>query len=152
MNMTKFCLTKKWIHFKNPTGLVLSIRQYEEGVENYPKLTRILKVTGIPTTLPKGLKEAAEKARIFSIENVYGGLISLSLKRHELCLRGEGVHGWYSERIKTEYDSKPISFTIKPDLLIELVQRYDECEIDKKRLMIKVGKFKYVTALGTTDE
>lgn len=145
MNMTKFSETKSWIHFKNPDELILSCRRF---VEEYPDITSVLEVKGSPILLPKGLKEAAEKAEIFSSENVEDNEVKIHLENGKVKIKGEGVSGWYSEIKKAKYNGPPITFTISPKLLTELVERHNKCRISKDKLKAKVGKFSYVTVLG----
>ena len=148
LDITEFGETKSWIHFKNSTGLVLSCRRF---VEEYQSLSKILKVKGEPTVLPKGLKEAAERAMIFSAENTEDSRVIINLQKGKLRIKGEGASGWFREDKKIKYNGKPLSFTIDPILLIDLVQRHNKCQISKKQLMVKVGKFKYTTVLGTSE-
>ena len=145
LGMTDFSETETWMHFRNPAGLILSCRRY---VEEYPDLTSVLKVSGEQATLPKGLKEAAEKAAIFSVENLNDNMVTLELKQGKLRITGRGSSGWYSEVKKVGYEGEPMSFTISPVLLAELVQHYNTCEISASRLKVDGGKFIYVTALG----
>lgn len=145
LDMTKFSETKNWIHFKNPTGLILSCRRW---IEEFPDVSKILEATGIPTVLPKGLRDAADRAEVFSAENVEDNQVVISLDSGKLKIKGTGTSGWYKETKKIRYDGPPISFTISPKLLIELVRKHNKCQISKRRLIVDGGSFIYVTALG----
>jgi len=152
LDMSKFSETKHWIHFGNSTGLVLSCRHF---VENYPTddITKILKGTKYkPLALPKGLKEAIEKAEIFSSENVEGSNIIVSLKPTKFKITGKGISGWHTEIKKSKYKGEPLQFTIPAKLLTELVKRYNKCEISSTRLKVMGAKFVYVTVLGKIEE
>jgi len=148
LDMTEFGETKSWIHFRNSTGLVLSCRRF---VEDYRSLSEVLKVKGEPTILPKGLKEAAERAMVFSNENTENSRVTINLEKGRLRIKGEGASGSFREDKKIKYNGKPLSFTIDPVLLIDLVQRHNKCQIAKNQLMVKVGKFKYTTVLGVSQ-
>lgn len=152
LDMTEFSETKTWIHFRNPSGLILSCRCFITESEDYPNLSSILKVEGIPTILPKGLKEAAEKAEVFSVENVEDNQVTINLQKGKLRITGRGPSGWFSEITRIKYDGRNLSFTISPSLLIELVQHYSKCEIAQERLKVDVGKFQYVTVLGAVEK
>ncbi len=145
LDMTKFSKTKNWIYFKNPTGLILSCRRW---IEEFPDMSKILKTKGTPTTLPKGLKDAADRAEVFSAENVEDNQVAISLNRNRLKIKGTGTSGWYKETKKIKYNGQPLSFTISPKLLIELVKKHNKCQISVKRLKVDGGRFVYVTALG----
>lgn len=151
LDMGEFSETKHWIHFRNPTGLVLSCRHF---IEEYPTddITKILKMTGEPLILPKGLKEAVEKAEVFSSENVEGSNIIVSLKPSKFKITGKGASGWFTEIKKSKYSGKPLQFTIPAKLLSELVQQYNKCEVSSNRLKVVGGKFVYVTVLGMIEK
>ena len=149
LGMTKFSKTKNWVHFKNPSGLVLSCRIW---TDDFPLIAKLLKTKGKSITLPKGLKEAAEKAEVFSAENAEDNRVIVYLQPNKIKIIGQGVSGWFSEIKKIKYKGKSLKFTITPKLLIELVQRHNECSITSKRLRVKSGKFSYVTALGEVSK
>ena len=146
--MNEFSETESWVHFRNPTGLVLSCRRYEK---KYPDLTGYLNVKGTKTVLPGGLAEALDKAQIFSSENSDVNQVQVSLRPGRIELRGEGPNGWYVERQKTKYDGEPLSFNILPRLLLEITKRAKECVVAEGRLKVDTGKFVYLTCTGKTN-
>lgn len=149
LGMTEFSETKTWIHFRNSTGLILSCRRY---IEEYPDISKLFKQKGEKAFLPKGLKEAAERASIFSAENIEDNQVTIELKENKLKITGRGTSGWYKEIKKIKYSGATLSFTISPILLMELVQKYNDCEISSTILKIDGKKFRYITALGTVEE
>jgi hypothetical protein len=146
-DMTLFGETENWLHFKNPTDLVLSCRKY---LEDYPSdgLTKHLQEKGVKTKLPKGIKSAIEKAEVFSMENIEDNYVTVDLSRDKLKIKGKGVSGWYYEKKKARYKGSEISFTIAPQLLSDLSQNFDECEVTKDKLKVESGKFSYVAVLN----
>jgi len=152
LDMTHFAETEKWIHFKNPTGLVLSVRQYTEDM-NYPSVGQWLKTSdgAKATVLPKGLGGAADKAEIFSSETKEKNYLLVSVKDNVIQVRGQGDSGFHEEEKPIIYTGAPIQFTIAPKLLIELTKRYVECEISPDRLRVDGGKFVYVTTVGRVE-
>jgi hypothetical protein len=148
LDMTEFAETETWIHFRNPTGLILSCRR---DLQAFDPLDDILKVEGEPLTLPKGLAEAAEKAEIFSSENPDENEVLVDIRPGRLKVKGQGVSGWYHEFKKLKYSGEPLSFSIGPRLLVEIVKRYSECTITQTKLKVDTGKFVYVVALGKNE-
>lgn len=152
LGMTKFSETDSWVHFRNKQKLRLSCRR---SLETYPDFSPFLKVKGTPTTLPKGLGEAVDKAEVFSKENADNNQVMVELSPKNggrLSVVGEGVSGWYKEVKKLKYLDKPIKFRIDPKLLIEITERHNDCEISKKHLIVKGARFQYCTCLGKVSE
>lgn len=145
LGMTQFGETESWVHFRNTNGLVMSCRRY---VEQYPDLSKLLKVKGSKMTLPKGLTEAVERASIFSAENTEQDEVMVDLSPGRVRVRGTGISGWYKETRKINYDGAPLSFMIPPQLFITIVKRFNDCEVTKDKLKVDGGKFIYVTTLG----
>jgi hypothetical protein len=147
LDMSEVSETKHWIHFRNADGLVLSCRHW---VDDYPSkdISKVLKVDGDPLTLPKGLKEAAEKAEVFSSENTDDSHLVVSLKKGKFKITGRGTSGWFTEVKESKYTGQSFQFTIPPKLLVKLVQQHNDCLVSEGRLKVKGGKFVYVTVLG----
>ena len=150
LDMIKFSETKRWIHFRNSDGLILSCQHF---IEDYPTddISEVLKMKGEPLSLPKGLKEAVEKAEIFSSENTESNNVIVNIKKGKFKITGKGSYGWFTEIKKSKYDGDSLRFTIPPKLLVELVQHYNECEVSASRLKVNGGKFVYVTVLGKIE-
>ena len=147
LDMTQFSETKSWLHFKNPSDLILSCRKY---IEDYPTddITKYLKAKGTKTQLPKGIKDAVDKAEVFSAENVEDNVVVVHLQRGKIKIKGRGISGWFSEIKKIHYKGEEMAFSIAPQLLADLSQNYNDCEITKDKLKVESGKFSYVTVLN----
>lgn len=152
LGMTEFSETDTWLHFRNPSGLIMSCRRYVSEAEGFLDLTNALKADGVPANLPKGLVEACDRADIFSSENKDENQVTVELRPGKLRVKGVGVSGWYSEIKSLKYDGPALTFMIGPKLLIELTKRYNECEITEEKLKVNGGKFIYVTSLGQVEE
>jgi len=151
MDMIDVSQTKRWIHFRNSSGLMLSCRHW---MEEYPDLKDILKGKGEPWDLPKGLREAIEKAQVFSSEDPAGDNMIIDLQPGILTITGKGAAGWFTARKKTLYKGSILQFTISTRILLELVEHFNEykCRISKGRLKVKGGKLTYITVLGKAKE
>lgn len=144
LGMVDFSETENWLHFRNPSGLVFSCRRY---LEEYPSLSQFLKVEGQPMTLPKGLAEACDKADVFSSENTDNNFVTVELKAGRVKVRGQGVSGWYNEVKKVDYKGESLTFNVSPQLLMELVNRHNDCIISADRLKVNGGNYVYVANL-----
>ncbi len=146
LGMTEIGVTRAWMHFRNPDGLVMSCRKW---VEDFEDLSEVLVVeNGEPATLPPGLADAVGKAEIFSAESIDSNQVRIELRKNKLKIRGEGAAGWYEERKDIQYDGQPLVFQISPKLLIEITNRTNECVVAPGRLKIDAGKFTYIVCLN----
>lgn len=156
LGMTECAATASWVHWRNPSGLVLSARRQEADYESLG-VDRILEVPkkADSATWPGGLDEAIEKAEVFSSQNADNNVIIVELRPDPapgvMRLRGVGAQGWYVESKKTKWRGKTIKFTIEPRLLRDIIQRTNECLIDGSRLVV-AGKFTYVSCLGLPED
>jgi hypothetical protein len=150
LGMTEMAETEQWIHFQNPSGLIVSCRR---DVQDYESLDSILSQENAhPITLPKGLAEASDRAEIFSSENVDENEVVVELRPGKLRVMGQGVSGWYKEVKTIKYDGDPVEFLISPKLLIEITKQHNDCTISADKLRVDTGKFVYVAALGKIEE
>lgn len=150
LGMTKISQTDTWVHFKNAVGLRVSCRRY---METYLKLSGMLKTKGIKATLPKGLVEAADIAKIFSSENPDRNLLEVQMKPGRITVTGRGSSGRYTESKKLPgYDGDKIKFLISPALLMAFSKKHHECEISENFLKVELGSYTYVSCLGSEDD
>lgn len=149
LDMTEFSESDAWIHFRNPTGLVLSCRR---DAQEYEDLSAYLETEGEPLVLPKGLAAAAGAAEVFSAENADETDVRVKIEPGMIRVIGEGITGDYNERKKLKYKGSPMEFCISPKLLADLTTRYNDCQITEEALRVDGGKFIYVVALGKPGE
>jgi hypothetical protein len=147
--MTKFAETKKWMHYKNKEGLIISCLRF---LEEYHDLSEYLDLRGEAAVLPKGLGEATARAEIFSAENQDNNRIEVELRPGKMKIKGTGAAGYYSESKKIRYSGKAMSFYISPKLLVDLTKHHTACEVTPTTLRVNGGKFTYVTCLGQLED
>lgn len=147
VGVTELAESANWLHFRNPAGLVLSVRR---RADPYVNLTPHLKPAagGAAVVLPKGLKLILDCAAVFSGEDKERDEVTVGLKPGKVRLTGRGASGSYSEWTKVGYDGPPLEFAAAPDLLKQLVDRFDGCVVTEDRLRIEGGSFVYVSALA----
>lgn len=148
LGMTEVSVGATWVHYRNPVGLMFSVRRESMDFESIDK---ILKTTGTKTTLPGGISEAVEKAEIFSSENSDNNVVVIELRTGELRIKGQGASGWYEERKEIKWEGDKFSFSIAPKLLVDVAARTNDCYIAPGILKVDGGKFVYVTCLGKVE-
>ena len=149
LGMTKFAESSNWIHFKNKSGLMLFCRRNVEFAEDFPDLTDYLYSRGgQETELPLGIVDAAEKAYIFSSENVDNDQIKIQMKKGKVRITGQSSSGWYEEVKSMKYDGRPLSFMITPKMLTAILEKNTTCEITDNLMRVETARFVYVTSIG----
>jgi len=149
LGMDEVSLTKAWIHFRNPQGLIFSCRRY---AEDYPSLDKFISFKGHPITIPKGLAEASDRAAIFAADKTGEPLVQVTIKGDKIRILGEGLSGWFREVKKVAYEGPPMEFVIAPELLKHISEEYKDAQITEGRMKVVGGSWEYVTVLGKPKE
>ena len=154
LGMDEISITNTWIHFRNSdNGLIFSCRRYDD---QYPKLDEFMKIKGHKITIPRGLKEASERASIFAADKSGEPSVRVSISNGLIRLTGEGLSGWYEEKKKVAYEGPSMQFLIAPGLLSDIAEHYTDAEMtsDKLRMMGQEDRLRweYITVLGSAEE
>lgn len=149
LGVDKFAITKSWLHFKNQQGLVYSCRRY---VEDYPDISHLFKGKGTKVNIPKGMADAAERARIFAADKIADPTVLVTLKDGWIQVTGHGACGWYKERKKIRYTDAPLEFLITPELLSKVSEKYEEAILTPTKLKVRSESWYYVTVLGAPGD
>lgn len=148
--LTKIGRTDSWLHFRNKT-LIFSCRCHKDA---YPTegVSKMFEFRGQPFALPKGAEVAARLGQVFTRGDKDGERVDVDLQGNRMLVKGQGMHGWTSEELDLSYSGNPVAFRLNPQLLVELVSNYDQCEIGPGRLRIEGDKWVYMTILGRPNE
>ena len=149
LDIRKLALTDNWFFMKTGNNALYAVRK-NDG--NYLDLSPYLKVQGEKVTLPKGLKEASEKAEIFSGEDKDNNNILVTLQPGRIKIKGTSDSGWHRESKKVRYKGPSMSFLIPPKLLREILDRNNEVYLNDGRLVVDGGHWCYVSVLVMPDE
>lgn len=151
LDVSHFAQTATWVHFKGPTGVILSCRRV---AEQYHDLTKFLDSKNTkPVVLPKALAEAVERAEIFSNDDDDQKSVTVELRSGKLRMEGASAAGRYEEFKNVKYDGPRMRFRIKSQTLREVVRRHADCKVsDDFRLLVDGGKWRYVAYLTKFEE
>lgn len=145
----EICLTDSWVHFRNPSDLIMSFRRY---LEDYQNLDGFLSQEDTePIVLPGGLEDVVNKTSIFSKDNSRGDMVLVDLQHDTIIFEGRGATGWYKEKKNVAYSGPPVKFLIAPKLLLEVASKSNECRVGAGKLCITTQKFRYVTCTTVPD-
>ena len=143
--VTEISATNAWVHFRNPAGLVLSVRRF---LDDYGDLTQYLDVKAAePIVLPGSLTEVLKIIEIFSSHNAEGNFVLVDLREGRMQLEGRGAFGYAQEPVQVAYTGRPIKFRLSPGLLKQIIQRSNDCGLADGKLVINSGEFRYVVSL-----
>jgi hypothetical protein len=158
MGANQFAETERWVHFKNPRGLILSCRRYVDNVVEFPDFNTGLSVTGKPLSLPKALKETADRAKDFigaqgsDHDELYIDLKPGPGGKGAIRITGRDGIDWYEEVKRVEYTGDEMHFMLPPAVLQEVVEKHSNCEVTEEALIVKGSNYKYITGLTKKKE
>jgi len=150
-NITKYCLSDAWIHFKTKEQYNISIRTYP--VHEFPlnKIDNVFVTEGSSYKFPASLPEILDKAIIFSdgafdIDKV----VNVKIKGKKLTVSSQSEIGWFNESTIIKNTSRnDLEFETNPNFLKQILDKYDSCVIDKKacKILFRGEGWKYVFAI-----
>jgi len=149
MTMIEFAVTDNWVHFRDARKQVFSCRVY---LDEYMDLQPIIDgAKGKKIKLPKGLISAAEEAETFSTnkDNAHENYITLEVKKGKIEISSEDEFGGYEAIKDVKYKGKKFKFRVLPKILASLVKEYPKCEMSKKFMRVKSGRYTFVVSLDT---
>lgn len=152
LGVTEMAVTKSWLHFRNPNGLIFSCRRY---IDEYPDLAKSFSMTikgGKSMTLPKSLELVIDCASVFSSEDKDHPHVRVQVRDKKIRIIGSASDGDHVEWKTVNYFGPSIEFMIHPKLFTDLVKAHNECKITDKVLGVESGKFVYLTAFVTKNE
>lgn len=148
---TKVAYTKSWAHFKNASGLRISIRRhdpYQHGGEKLAGFDEVVTNRGEPAGFPKSLVTAAKLAEIFSGENTENNFLTVTMGNGIVRITGEGATGKATHKAKIKYDGPPLTFTVGPKVLSAMIDKYNDIEVTPGHLIVNSDKWYYTTSLN----
>jgi len=144
-SITKIASKKGWIHFGTEDGTIFSSRVYED---TFPPVDVLLKVEGNTIKLPKSLGGMLEKAEIFSKgDALLTQTIDITLESNKMKIWSGGLSGHYEAEANIRYNASPVSFSIHPVFLKEIVQRTQTCILGKNIMKFEGENWQHVVAL-----
>lgn len=142
-NVVESGLTDKWIHFRDDTSLVYSVRTHED---EYPDMTAYYEVEGAPVVFPPDIGEVASRASSF-LESAKEDGIRVQLDNGMMFVAGEGHTALYEERARVDYDGPTIAFHINPGICQKLSKEAIDTIISEDRIKVVTEKYEYVAVL-----
>lgn len=148
--VSQYSITKAWVHFRNPSGLIFSCRRINK---KFPDCKNLRRIKGTRIKLPDKLAKATQRAEVFSANGPDDNQVLIELAKGKVIVSGSGAHGTYRETRNVPYKGEPLQFMIAPTMLANLLkqQQYD-CEVMPTALKVEGTASIFLTSLHTPAE
>ena len=145
----KIAKGKGWVHFQTKEKTVISCRILED---KYPNTISFYNVKGMTFDFPQKTLEGLEKAHIFAKRDyTLDETINITIADKKLTISSKSTFGWYKESLNIRYSAKPITFSITPYLLKDILNKTNTCQINDKMLKFAKNEWEYVSTLRETE-
>jgi DNA polymerase III sliding clamp (beta) subunit (PCNA family) len=135
---------KGWIHFKNAEDTMISCRVFEDKWMEKPEL---FKVTGHQIIFPEKLVELLDRANIVAKrDHEIEEMVKIEIADKKLKIIADSDISWIKEELPINY-KEPVSFTITPYLLRQIIQKTKLCLVGKDKLKFEGEGWIYIAAL-----
>ena len=150
LHPTKIAKGEGWMHFQTDEGTVLSCRTFED---KFPDCTQFMEVEGVSVIFPKTINEVLDRAAVFAKRDYFlDETVLITLKDRRLKVKSKSESGWFEEEINFKYDDDPVTFSITPYLLKDILSETLMSVLSEDRLKFEGAGWEYVTMLRITEE
>lgn len=127
---------KGWIHFKNEEDTVMSCRILEES---FPNIMPFMEVEGKTIHLPKTINAVLDRASVFyKRDHDLDEKVIITLKDNSFRVKASadpgGTTGWFKEEVNMVYEDVPVTFSITPYLLRDILKETSACILSNEKM------------------
>jgi len=138
-----------WIHFKTEDGTVFSCRIFED---TFPDVSRYMKVKGETVLFPRSIKSLLDQASVFVKEdNKLDEAVAIFISDRNIRVKGKGDAGWFEGEAKIQYKGSPISFSVNPTFLQDILDKLTSCIIGENVMKFSGNNWDHVISLNADD-
>ena len=142
---TKIAEGEGWIHFQTEEGSIMSCRIFED---KFPDVSPFLAVEGIEINFPKTTEDVLDRAGVFSKRDHFlDEEVLITLANNRIKVKSQSESGWFEEEINFAYKDDPITFSISPYLLKDILKETSSCILGEDRLKFEGAGWAYITIL-----
>ncbi|HDY89495.1 MAG TPA: hypothetical protein ENH82_15455 [bacterium] len=129
---TKVAEGSGWMHFKTDEETILSCRTFQD---DFPDCEPFLKVEGVEIIFPKTIKEIVGRAEVFAKRDHFlDETIEITIGKKRITVKSRSDSGWFEEGANIRYNDEPVSFSITPYLLKDILTETPVCALCEDRL------------------
>lgn len=133
-----------WVHFMTSAGTEYSCRTFFG--DTFPDISKFMKVQGEDFELPRAIEEVLDRAAIFSNE-ADSNAVTITIKPKRIVIRGQSDTGWFEEDMNLKYRGPEKQFTIRPELLKDVVKMLRKCILGENAIKFIGDNWEYVGVL-----
>jgi len=142
-----------WVHFMSEDkAVVFSCRIYNE---QYPDLGKAMEMPEqIDIEFPPALMEILERASVFTAKSEKNTqpFVEIALSQKRIKIRAKGDAGWFEEEVNARYVGEPLTFTVNPDFLKEMLPKATQCAIGSQKLRFAGDNWEHIISMATKGE
>jgi DNA polymerase III sliding clamp (beta) subunit (PCNA family) len=150
-DVTEYCLSASWAHFKSESGVTFSARRVIP-LELLPFKRAFEGATdGVRIRIPAGLKESIETANLVNDgEQGVDKLVKLTIEDKKITSEAQSKKGTITQEVEFDKPIKidaPIEVRIRPNFLMEVLDKSTFAYIYNDRILFKRQAFQHIAAL-----
>lgn len=145
INPTRVELSESWIHFANEQNSILSCRIISD---KFPSTEDFFEVDGVNILFPDNMIEIIDRAMVFAKKDHFmDEELDIKMKNKILLVQSGNDYGKFKEKTKTKYKGKPVSFSISPYLLKNILNKGGESILGEDKIKFQKEGWEYIATL-----
>lgn len=153
-NVTEYCMSEGWVHFKDAEGVTISItpwasidypkdlllQSFDDFHKNHPRAPSI----ELPS---QGIADAVNLVTVMVDDQVQAieRSIKMTIEGGEILLEGRKARGVMREKVVgVEYNGDPISFHIHPDFILQILDKATTFRVGVNEGLFISGNFAHL--------
>lgn len=146
--ITEVGITDRWMHFRDISGLVYSVRTHDD---KYMDMSGFYDVDGSEVVFPADMAEVASRASGF-LDNAREDGVKVHLTNGTIRVEGHGNIAQYQEKAFVDYDGPAISFYVNPIVCKNLAKNVSTTVVSKDSIKVVTEDYTYVAVLMEAEE
>jgi len=146
---TKWAETDGWLHFMNAVGTRFSCRTVDA---TYPDLSKLIVEGGTSVELPDGLGAVIDRAAVFMDNSQGHPYVTVTLTAKALEVSARGAVGWFKEKSRIAYAGDPVTFSIVPQFLLDMLPILTSVAVCDGRLVFSGEGFVHVATIVAVED
>ena len=151
-DISSYYLSKSWAHFKSEGGTTFSARRvipldllsFKEAFEGFD--------LGVRIRIPADLRQSIETVNLVNEgEQAADKLVTLHIDESKVTCKAESTRGGILQEVDFEKPpniEKPFSLQIRPDFLIDVLEKATYMYVDESHVLFKRQAFQHIAGLN----